>query len=110
MIGRIGLLLLCGALSGCTPIMGCTDDLQQRLAPTSTTITVGQEVRATAEFLGCRGSKRFSDEITWSSADPAVASVDTATGRITGRSPGTTSVTPRGAKYGVLQHVTVTVR
>lgn len=79
MNGRlIGLLLLSAALSGCTPLTGCTDDLQQRLAPTATTLTVGQEVRAT--------------------------------GWITGRSPGTTSVTPRGAKYGVLQHVAVTVR
>lgn len=106
----VGILVLCGILGACTPFTACTDDLRQRIDPTSMTLDVGQEASASAEFLGCGGSKRLADEITWSSADPAVASVDAATGRITGRSSGVTNVTPRGARYGVLHHVSVTVR
>jgi hypothetical protein len=104
------LSLLAGLLGGCTPFTACTDDLRQRLDPTSATLDVGETVQARAEFLGCGGSKRLTDEITWSSADPAIASVEATTGRITGRSPGTTTVTPSGARYGAIGHVPVTVR
>lgn len=106
----LGPLLLCGVLAGCTLPTGCPDDLRQRLDPQSATLAVGQEVRPTVVFLGCAGRTPLDDEVTWSSADPAVASVEPATGRITGRSPGTTVVTPRGARNGVVQHVTVTVQ
>jgi uncharacterized protein YjdB len=78
--------------------------------PTSATLDVGDDLRATAEFRGCGGTRRLTDEITWSSQDPAIASVGASTGVITARAPGVTTITPSGAKYGELHRVTITVR
>jgi hypothetical protein len=86
----------------------CTDDLSYRVAPTANTIAVGESFTPTAEFRGCRGRERLEDTISWSVADSAIARVDATTGLVTGRSPGTTGVQARGAKYG-LAHPAITV-
>ena len=105
------LLALCIGASGCEVLApACTDDLSQRVEPTAATITVGEQLKATTQFYGCRGSRRLSDEITWSSANPDVASVDRSTGVITGRAMGSTRITPNGEKYGSTLSIDITVR
>ena len=99
------------SIAGCSVLAPCgTDDLSMRVSPTTPVLTVGQSVAATAEFLGCRGTRTLSDTITWSVADSMVATVHPATGVITGRAPGATTILPRGAKYGTLVFIAVTVR
>ena len=81
-----------------------------RVSPTTADLTVGQRVTATAEFRGCRGERRLSDVISWSATDSTVATVHPTNGEIIGRAAGTTTVVPRGARYGTLMSVAVTVR
>ncbi len=78
----------------------CTDELQTRVAPSMTTLSVGQRVTAQAEFRGCGGRERLVDRVTWSSDAPAVARVDSTTGEITAVAPGRAEVVPTGARYG----------
>jgi hypothetical protein len=105
------LLALCIGASGCEVLApSCTDDLSQRVEPATATITVGEQLKPAAQFYGCRGSRRLSDVITWSSADPDIASVDASTGIITGRTTGSTRITPHGEKYGSILSIGITVR
>ena len=103
-------LLLCATLGGCGSVTACPDDLQQRIDPPAVTLPVGGTARPTVQFLACGGTKPLVDLVSWQSRDPAIASVHEATGVITAHAPGTTIVTPRGATYGTIGHVTVTVQ
>lgn len=100
-----------GVASGCSLVAPCgTDDLSFRVSPASHTIAVGESFTGEAEFLGCRGTNRLNDQITWSARDTTVARVDASTGRIVGRSAGVTTVDPRGLRYGLAPGIVVTVR
>ena len=103
-------LALLSASSCSSLTLTCPRDLGFRVDPTSTTLGVGEGTTATAEFLGCHGKSVLDDQITWSSADSSIARVDAATGRITGRAPGSTTVQAHGEKYGTMPPITVTVR
>lgn len=105
----IGSLAL-GALTGCHALgMDCTDDLQFRVTPTARTVAIGESFTPSAEFRGCRGSKHLEDTIRWSATDTTFVRVDSVSGQITGRAKGTTQVQARGAKYGQMPPITVTV-
>jgi hypothetical protein len=106
-----GALLLSLAAGGCSDfVVGCPDDLQFRTTPTTRTIRVGEAFTASAEARGCGGTKRLDDVWTWRAADSVVVRVDSLAGRITGRAPGMTFVTPTGRRYGSGVPVAVTVQ
>lgn len=103
--------IVIGLTTGCSILSPCgTDDLSYRVTPASRTIAVGESFTGEAEFLGCRGSSRLSDQISWSSRDTTVARVDASTGRVLGRSAGVTTVEARGERYGLAPGIVVTVR
>jgi hypothetical protein len=106
----IGVLALFSAM-GCSIVApNCPDDLKLRVDPSAATIGVGESITATGEFRGCAGRDRLDDVLLWSSADSSIARVDAMTGRITGRAAGTTVVQARGARYGSLPPIAITVR
>jgi len=94
----------------CAAFEACPSDLRYRLNPTAQTIGVGETFKATAEFLGCAGTKHLDDSITWEAADSNIARVDPMTGQVTGRSPGLTQVRATGARYGLMPPIAVTVQ
>ena len=103
---------LAGALLACAGALPteCPDDLQITLAPPAPTIAVGESFTPAVALHGCAGTRRLADTFTWAARDTAVARVDAATGRTTGRAPGETVVVPTGARYGAIGEIRVTVR
>ena len=65
---------------------------------------------ASIELSSCGGGKKLSDSFSWSAQDTAIARVDALTGRVTGRSPGSTVVEARGTRYGQVGFIPVIVR
>ena len=61
------------------------------VAPTGLTLMVGESARLTAVPLAAEGSSLRDRRVTWTSADPRVASV-TADGMVTAASPGTVAI------------------
>ena len=89
----------------------CTDELRTDLQPRGEQqIAVGTGFTGTIALSTCGGSKRVSDTFTWAARDTLVVRVDPASGRVTGRAPGATFVDVRGARYGAVGTVPVTVR
>lgn len=70
----------------------CTDDLRWTVTPTEADLAVGESVTVRAEAFGCGGEEPLQEEMRWSSADPAVASVDEVTGQVTANAPGSTRI------------------
>jgi hypothetical protein len=52
------------------------DDLDIRFVPSDVTVVVGQTQTARVELGSCHFGRTLSDRITWTSDDPAIASVD----------------------------------
>lgn len=103
--------LMLGACDGGLTGANCTDELRVAIQPSGAQqIAIGASFTATVALSTCGGSKTVSDTFTWSARDTLVARVEPATGRVTGRSPGATSVDVRGTRYGALGTVPVTVR
>ena len=75
------------------------------VTPTTFEISVDDYTQISARVLGC-DSRSLSDPVSWSSSNPAVASVD-AVGVVTGRSEG--SATIRAAVGSLSRNVAVTV-
>ena len=73
---------------------GCTLELGMQVTPAEATIAVGQSVTPKLELTSCGGRKQWTPTVVWLTADTAVASVDSASGRTTGRASGTAQVTP----------------
>ena len=92
------------ALGACTDslTMACPRDLLVDAIPADTTITVGASFTASVVLSSCRGRQLLSDTFVWHARDSAVVSVDSVTGRITGRSAGETWVDATGQKYGTV--------
>lgn len=106
----VGAIFL-GLVTGCSLVAPCgTDELQYRVVPTSQAIAVGESFTPSAEFRGCQGRKPLDDVITWSATDTTVVRVDAVSGRVTGRAAGVAAVQARGAKYGPMPPLTVTVQ
>ena len=89
----------------------CTDELRVDLQPAGEQqIAVGGGFSPRITLSTCGGRERLSDTFTWSARDTVVARVDPGTGRVTGRSPGSTAVDVRGTRYGAVGTIPVVVR
>ena len=102
------------ALAGCDGSLtgyNCTDELRSELQPRGEQqIAVGTSFTASIALSTCGGRERLSDAFTWSARDTLVVRVEPATGRVTGRSPGSTMVDVRGTRYGAVGTIPVIVR
>jgi uncharacterized protein YjdB len=98
------------------PFAGCSNPLVDEIAisPTSQNITVGQTLQFTAEGLTGHGSNHpgtvsnITDQVTWSSSTPAVATIN-ASGVATGVAPGSTTITATINGYTGLLGATATL-
>ena len=101
---RTAPLLMAGAVAllGCREATVCPADLRVRVTPADRTVAVGESFTATAEAFGCGGTERLPETWVWTTVDVDVdvVEVDSLTGRITGRMPGTAFVGVRGRTYG----------
>ena len=77
--------------------------------PAETTIAVGHGFSASVALASCGGAQSLTDVITWQVENDAVASVDAATGRVTGTAPGETRVLATGERYRQLGGVRLVV-
>jgi uncharacterized protein YjdB len=100
------------SLGGCRLLpTACTLELRTEVSPAERTIRVGESFTAQAFTVTCGGRDRERADVTWNTTDAAVVDVEAATGRITGKAPGTATVAaqePSSAlPYGsVTMHVT----
>ena len=99
--------LITGACSG---LEGCPADLGVTLAPTDTTIAPGEQFQSHVTLVGCGGTKKLTDSLTWTSSDLSVAVVGTYTGIVIGARAGTAEVSVVGQTFHNLGTVRVTVR
>lgn len=107
----VAVLLALGGCDGSLTGYNCTDELRVAIQPRGEQqIAVGAAFTASAALSTCGGSKPVSDTFTWSARDTLVVRVEPATGRVTGRSLGSTAVDVRGTRYGAIGTVPVTVR
>ena len=97
-VGSCG-LIPCGA-----------DDLDVRFVPNDVTLAVGQTQTVRVELGSCHFHNKLDDQITWTSEDTAVATVDSLSGTITARGAGGTNVLAQAATYHNVGGVHVTVR
>ena len=89
----------------------CTDELRVDLQPRGEQqITVGGGFTPSVALSTCGGRERLSDAFIWSARDTVLVRVDPATGRVTGRAPGSTAVDVRGTRYGAVGTIPVIVR
>ncbi len=110
---RVALGLMAIAAVGCSdPVVArnCPSDLRMGTTPVTRTLRVGEAFTATASALGCGGTEQLQESWTWRADDAAVVTVDSLSGRITGRASGSARVTPTGRRYGPGVPVTVTVQ
>ena len=87
----LGVAMLVGGCGVLGP-EACTSDLSWRVTPEEAQLAVGESSIARAEAFGCGGREPLDEDMRWTSADPAVASVDPMTGRITAEAPGNTTI------------------
>jgi len=103
---RIILVSACTiSLVGC----GCKDVALNSVSPKELTLVVGQSATlAYSTGGGCRAGNGFTDvdlheaPTIWHSSDTLVATVDTLTGRVTGRSPGDAAVFAGGGSSATI--------
>ena len=89
---RFVLLMTSLAMAGCDQPTACTTELGIAFGPSDTTIAVTQQFRARLEFTSCGGRERWNGSPVWRSQDPDIATVDSSSGLVTGRSPGQTTI------------------
>jgi hypothetical protein len=107
---RVAGLAITVFFAGCDVLApACTDDLQVVRSPADTTIRVGQDFTPFFQFRGCRGRRVLSDDLTFTSTDQAVLSVDAQSGRATALAPGNAKIEITGARYGGRWPIAVTV-
>jgi uncharacterized protein (DUF58 family) len=70
----------------------CTQELGVEVRPRDQTLSVGREFTATATGVSCGGRQRFPYAVRWHSTDPAVAQVDSLSGRVRALSVGTARI------------------
>jgi hypothetical protein len=91
-------------------LVTCTSEgPSARLRLDERTVAVGQTLTPTVTFTYCSGQLPYADEPVWSARDPLILAVDSATGRTTGRAPGTTDLIVRGRRGGGGAWVPITV-
>jgi hypothetical protein len=91
-------------------VVSCPAILVIGVAPSAISVAVGETSAAPVVTLvgGCGDA--LVDIFTWTVADATIATVNQANGAITGIRTGQTTVTVRGAKYGNIGAIAVTVR
>lgn len=101
--------LLVGTACSDSLTMACTRELLVSQVPADTTIVVGESFTASVALSSCGGRQHLSDTFVWEARDSTVVSVNSTTGRITGRSAGETWVDASGDSYGTVSgsHVVV---
>jgi len=110
-VAILAVVLVAGwSCNGLAITPACDADLQVGVTPQDTTIRVGQQFPVHLTLLGCRGTRALSDTITYASANPAIAAVDSASGLVTGEAVGATSLTVTARHYRVTMHVGITVQ
>jgi hypothetical protein len=87
----------------------CTLELGMDLSPSETTIRVGESFVPTIQLWTCGRHVLIDETFTWSTPHSDVVSVDSLTGRTTGRAPGLAAVYPVGRTYRSLSPILVTV-
>jgi hypothetical protein len=94
------------------PTGDCTLELGIDLRPQGEQrLAVGASFTGTVALSSCGGRQRVRDTFVWSGRDTLVVQVDAGTGRVTGRSPGSTLVEVRGTRYSfTLGTISVVVR
>jgi hypothetical protein len=88
-----GALAFAGVLAGCGDDVTVPQTLEVTVTPASANVAVGASVTLTASVTGTNPNKN----ITWASSDPTKATVDAATGKVTGVAVGQTTVTATAA-------------
>ena len=89
--------------------VSCTAELAMELTPKERTLAVGETFMPAIRLSTCSGQVQLTDTLRWAAGDTTVVRVEAESGRTTGLRPGTTQVAPRGARYGKLPGVAVTV-
>jgi uncharacterized protein YjdB len=84
-------------------------ELGVRYVPGDPSIAVGESFTASVQLSSCGGREHPSDIFTWRARDTTVVTVDSTTGRVTGRAPGQTWVEATGRTYGFVGGPRVTV-
>lgn len=88
-IGMCVALAACGSETTAGPTVGPMDRLVPTVQPGS--VAVGGTAQATVRALDRQGNAVATPRVAWTSANPAVATVDS-TGRVTARAAGTTAL------------------
>jgi hypothetical protein len=101
---------LSGACASEAPLQVCTDELRVQFTPVDTTILVGEGFTASVQLATCGGAVSLADAFTWHSQDPSIATVDSLTGHVIGRSAGETRVTATGKSFGSVGGPLISVR
>ena len=102
--------LICMAFAGCQQSLVCTQELGITFGPPDTVIAIAQQFRARLEFTSCGGHQRWSGSPVWHSQEPAIASVDSASGLVSGKSVGQTLILGHDPYEQVDGTLRVTVR
>ena len=110
----VGLAIILPAvvLAACSerPPTICTEELRVQFTPNDTTITVGQSFTASVTLSSCGGALSLVDTFGWRSDDPAIATVDSVSGRVVGQLPGATRIQANGKSYGPVGSLAVSVQ
>jgi uncharacterized protein YjdB len=109
------LRFLAGVVAGlvvtaCSDFQQCSSQINQKFLPADTTIGVGEQFTAQVLVTTCDGRQILNSSPTWHSTDPAIASVDSLTGRVTGDGQGQTTITATGGFYTLKGNIPVTVK
>ncbi len=87
----------------------CTQELGISIEPQTITLRSQEAVTPKVELLSCGGTQRLRDRYSWTSVNPAVATVDSKTGMVTGLSVGGTSIQVKSKTYGMSGAIPVEV-
>ena len=80
----------------------CTDELNWAVSDTEIVVRIGDSETVSVVASTCGGRESLPTEMSWTSSDPSVASVDPLSGEISGVAVGDTRVTGvDGGTYGV---------
>ena len=88
----------------------CTQELNFTMVPTAASIAVGQSVTTSMVLTSCGGREHLVDTYRWHSSAPAVASVDSLTGWVTGVAAGQATITISALLIGISGEVPIMVR
>lgn len=105
-------IAISAALSACSEPPSatiCTSELRVQLSPSDTSVPAGRAFTIGARLSGCSGKVQLEDVFTFDSTEPAVATVDATSGRVTAVTAGEARIAVTGERYGSLGFVRVMV-